>query len=69
MLYTCIYSTLVPSSNKSRANRNREDGSETKSVRARERERERERERDASPKEISLSNWQILYIVYKECYA
>ena len=70
VLYTCIYSTLVPSSLRIKvAPIGREKTEVRRKVYARVKGKEKERERDASPKEISLSNWQILYIVYKECYA
>lgn len=59
----------VVAANKSRANRKREDGSETKSVRAREREREREREGRVSEGNLVIELANSLYCVYKECYA
>lgn len=65
VLYTCIYSTLVPSSLRIKvAPIGREKTEVRRKVYARVKGKEKERERDASPKEISLSNWQILYIVY-----
>lgn len=53
----------VVAANKSRANRKREDGSETKSVRAREREREREREGRVSEGNLVIELANSLYCV------